>query len=101
MPLFEDTAEDEIRRLRKIIAKLEETKDARIVTVEMAPRENGVGYLFYITAPTTANEKEFGLTIAEMIQKSFRVIGIDMKQDIVQGNHIAPPKPTTPRARMD
>lgn len=91
MELFEDTAEDEIRRLRKIIAKLEETNGARIVTVEMAPRENGAGYLFYITAPTTASEAEFGLAMAATILKSFRVIGADMKQDIVQGDHIAPP----------
>ena len=87
MPLFEDTAEDEIRRLRKIIAKLEETNGVRVVTVEMVPRENAAGHLFYITAPTTASEAVFGLAMAKTILKSFRAIGADMRQDIV---HIAP-----------
>lgn len=105
MPLFEDTAEDEIRRLRRIIAKLEKAKGIRIVTVEMVPRypndmdpslgtpprENGSGHLFYITAPTTASEEVFGLAMSEMIQKAFRVIGANVRQDVVAGDHIAPP----------
>lgn len=91
MPLFEDSAEDEIRRLRQIIAKLEETKGARVVTVEMEPKE-GYGYLFYITAPTTASEEVFGRALAEKITRSFRVIGANLKQDVVAGDHVAPPR---------
>lgn len=83
MPLFEDSAEDEIRRLRRIIAKLEETKGARVVTVEWV-RKEGYGYLFYIAAPTTASEKEFGLALADRIERSFKVIGLDAKRDFAR-----------------
>jgi hypothetical protein len=91
MPLFEDTDQDEIRRLRTVIAKLEKTKGVRIVTVEMVPRQDRAGHLFYITAPTMASEEVFGLALAETIQKAFRVIGAEMRSDVVGGDHIAPP----------
>lgn len=91
MTLFEDSAEDEIRRLRTIIEKLEKTKGARVVTVERV-RKPGYGYLFYITAPTTASEEAFGMAMSETIVKAFKHIGADVKPDIVSGEHIAPPK---------
>jgi len=83
MALFDDSAEAEIRRLKKIIAKLEETKGVRVVTVEWEPKP-GYGYLFYISAPTTANEKEFGLALADAIRRSFKVIGLPAKFDVAR-----------------
>lgn len=81
MSLFEDSPEKEIERLRQIIAKMEASKGVRVVTVEMVRKEN-YGYLFYISAPTTADEREFGLAMAETIERSFKVIGADFKKDI-------------------
>lgn len=83
MPLFEDTPEKEIERLRQIIAKMGVSKAVRVVTVEMVRKEN-YGYLFYISAPTTASEREFGLALADMIARSFKVIGANMKPDIAR-----------------
>jgi len=96
-PLFKDTDQDEIRRLRQIIARLEETKGARVVTVEWE-RQEGYGYLFYITAPTTASEEVFGIAMTEMIVKAFRVIGANLRPDVVAGDHIAPPRIQPERA---
>jgi hypothetical protein len=93
MPLFEDTAEDEIRRLRRIIEKLETEKGTRVVTVEMVPHDK-FGYLFYITGPTTADEAVFGLAMSQTIERAFRVIGADLKTAFTGGNHVAPPKGT-------
>jgi hypothetical protein len=90
MPLFEDTAEDEIRRLRAIIAKMEEAKGVRVVTVEIVPKR-GFGYLFYITAPTMASEEAFGMAMSNTIRQSFKVLGADLQQQIISGDHIAPP----------
>lgn len=94
MPLFEDTAEDEIRRLRAIIAKLEADKETRVVTVEIEPKK-GFGYLFYITAPTVTSEAEFGLAMAETIRQAFCKMDVRMAQAVVGGEHVAPPSKTT------
>lgn len=86
MAIFDDTAKTEIKRLERIIAKLEATKGVRIVTVEMV-WQSGYGYLFYISAPTTANEKEFGLALAETIERSLKVIkvpGIELDRGLVR-----------------
>jgi hypothetical protein len=91
MGLFNDSAEDEIRRLRAMIARLEQEKGVRLVTVEIQ-RKPGYGYLFYITAPTTASEAEFGMAMAETIARSFKVIGADMTPGDVSMNQVAPPK---------
>jgi hypothetical protein len=90
MKLFKDTAEDEIGRLRAIIAKLEEAKGMRVVTVEIEPKE-GYGYLFYITAPTTFSEETFAMVLAEVIQKTFKVMGLSTKIGAVSKEHVAPP----------
>ncbi len=76
MPLFEDTAEDEIRRLRRMIDRLETEKGTRIVTVEIVHRQNPSGFLFYITAPTVTNEAVFARAMAETIQRAFRKINV-------------------------
>lgn len=83
MSLFEDTPEKEIERLRQIIAKMEVSKGVRVVTVEMVRKEN-YGYLFYITAPTSANEREFGLAMADTILRNFNVIGAGLAQDFAR-----------------
>ena len=80
MAIFDDTAKTEIKRLKRIIAKLEETKGVRIVTVEMV-RQPRYGYLFYISAPTTANEREFGLALAKMIERSLKAIKVPIELD--------------------
>ncbi len=90
MEPFRDKAEDEIERLRQVIAKLEEAKGTRIVRVEI-DRKEGYGYCFYITAPTMASEEVFGKMMAETIQGAFKAIGVDVQQDVVGGDHIAPP----------
>jgi len=93
MQLFEDTAEDEIRRLRRIIDKLETEKGTQMVTVEIVHRENPVGYLFYITAPTVMDEAVFARAMAETITRAFRKIDVKMEgPDILGEEYAAPPK---------
>lgn len=99
MPLFEDTDADEIRRLRQLVAKLEEVKTMRTVMVEMEPRPGGDGYLFYITAPTMACEAEFGLALSQAILQTFKVMGASMRQDVAGGVHIAPEREEEPSSR--
>ena len=89
MALFDDSAKTEIERLRAVIAKLEESKGVRMVTVEMV-RKPGYGYVFYITAPTMAHEREFGMAMAATIERSFRRVGADMKFDIARMADEAP-----------
>lgn len=90
MTLFENTAEDEVRRLRVIVAKLEAAKGVRMVTVEMEPKK-GFGYLFYITAPTVADEAAFGLALAGTIQQTFRKMDVKLTQAVVDYDQAAPP----------
>ncbi len=93
MALFEDSAEDEILRLRRIIEKLEALKATRLVTVEIVARTDRAGYLFYVSAPTVADEETFGLAMAQTIQRAFRKIGVQMDgPDLTSMNHLAPPK---------
>jgi hypothetical protein len=90
MELFKDTAEDEIRRLRAIIAKLEESKGERVVRVEWE-RKVGYGYVFYITAPTTSSEETFGMALAKTIRTAFHAVGLEMGPARAGGDHVAPP----------
>ena len=93
MAIFNDTAEEEIRRLRRVIERLETEKGTRVITVEIAAREDQPGYLFYITAPTATSEETLGMALIDAIQKGFRRIGVEMEDpDIVGGQHVAPPK---------
>jgi hypothetical protein len=93
MGAFKNSAEDEIRRLRLIIEKLEATKQMRVITVDIVRRENPNGYFFYITAPTVANEEMFGKAMATTIQQAFHKIDVNMERpDIISVDHVAPPK---------
>lgn len=93
MGIFKNSAEDEICRLRRIIEKLEATKQMSVVTVEILRRENPDGYFFYITAPTVANEEMFGKAMATTIVEAFQKIDVNMEgPDIIGGDHVAPPK---------
>jgi hypothetical protein len=89
MSLFRDSDEDEIRRLRGIVEKLERVRQVQVVSVEMEPKP-GYGYVFYITAPTMASEEDFGLALIKAIQAGFRKIDVDSKADVIGGDHIAP-----------
>lgn len=89
---MEDTNQNEIVRLRRIIAKLEQQKRTRIITVEIVPREDKSGYLVYVTAPTAANEAEFGIAIYHAVATGFRRIGVQMDREFVNTKQAAPPR---------
>jgi hypothetical protein len=91
---FENAPEDEIRRLRAIIERLEKAQNARVISVELVPRTvTGGGYAMYITAPTATSEEEFGVFLCGFIKSAFKAIQLPLKdEDIVDTSQTAPPK---------
>ncbi len=89
----EHSDRDEIKRLRRIIARLEKETGTRVITTEIVPREDKPGYLIYVTAPMVVSELEFGMAMYHAVVTGFTTIsGEKMSPDFFDTTQLAPPE---------
>lgn len=91
---MENSDQDEIKRLRRIIERLEANKGTRVITTEIVPREDKPGFLVYVTAPTATNEVEFGMAIYSQVVSALSLkspdVGLRKQPEFVHTEQVAP-----------
>lgn len=92
---MENSDKEEIERLRRIIAKLEKLTGTRVITTEITSRGDGkAGFLVYVTAPTAADEVQFGMAMYSAVVNGLKLkpIGTQGETDFIDTTQVATPE---------